>query len=488
MSNPVGFWSYARSDDAHSDGHLSQLRTIVGKAIALQYGADITIWQDIQAIPPGADWANSIERTIGQTVFFMPIVSPRYLKSPNCLAEFRSFRQRMIDLGRDDLIFPILYVGVDQFSADETAFGADLDALRRHQWIDFRPLRHADVRSHEVWTWVDGLAENILKVAVAVSKAEHAAGIGSASGSSSGTGPARDAIAAAAEEGRQREAAAREAEKARQRDAAQAAQAAQARAAAETARQREAAARAAEEARRRETAQKPVEHLEHPEVLDAEAEPFAPATGRGTAVMPGYMAQRNVAPARGRRVGVLMVSAAGAVVVAGTLVAVFMRHETPQASSIAPASAPLATPPAPAVAAPVPAPSPSATRTPTPTPTPTPPTDNATARAPAPDLEGSVDQILDSGALIVAGKIVNLYGIRGEDGRPARAMQRYLQSEGNIVRCFAHDDAYQCFANGHDVAAHAVRLGWARIRDNSPAQYGAAQDEARRSRAGVWSK
>jgi hypothetical protein len=108
MSNPVGFWSYARSDDAHSDGQLSQLRTIVGKAIALQYGADITIWQDIQAIPPGADWAASIERTISQTVFFMPIVTPRYLKSPHCLAEFQSFHRRMIELGRDDLIFPIL--------------------------------------------------------------------------------------------------------------------------------------------------------------------------------------------------------------------------------------------------------------------------------------------------------------------------------------------------------------------------------------------
>ena len=33
MLDPVGFWSYARQDDAHSDGQLSQLRAIVGKAI-----------------------------------------------------------------------------------------------------------------------------------------------------------------------------------------------------------------------------------------------------------------------------------------------------------------------------------------------------------------------------------------------------------------------------------------------------------------------
>ncbi|WP_159462635.1 hypothetical protein, partial [Caballeronia glebae] len=113
---------------------------------------------------------------------------------------------------------------------------------------------------------------------------------------------------------------------------------------------------------------------------------------------------------------------------------------------------------------------------------------SATAQTKAPDLEGSVDQILDSAGFIVSGKIVNLYAIRGEDGRPARAMQRYLQSEGNMVRCFAHDEAYQCFANGHDIAVHAVRLGWARTRQGAPPQYAAAEDEARRARVGVWSK
>ncbi|WP_250453102.1 TIR domain-containing protein [Caballeronia sp. ATUFL_M2_KS44] len=474
MSSPVGFWSYARSDDAHSDGHLSQLRTIVGKAIALQYGADITIWQDIQAIPPGADWAASIERTIGQTVFFMPIVTPRYLKSTNCLAEFQSFRQRMIDLGRDDLIFPIHYVNVDQITADDTAFGLDLETLRRHQWIDFRPLRHADCRSHDVWTWVDGLAENILKVAVPVSKAEHAAAaaaIGQAGSASTATDENRQREAArAAERARQQEAAARAVEKARQQEAVEK----------ERERQRQ-AVRAAEQARAREAAQKPA----RPEVSDPHPDVISSVDSSGTAVVTSYVGRGAATPVRQRRIGVLAVSAGGLVIVAGSLVAVFLRHEAPQAPTVVPASAPMIAPPASAVAPPA-----SATiTTPTP-PAPSPPaaSNNATPPAKAPDLEGSVDQVLDSAGFIVSGKIVNLYGIRGEDGRPARAMQRYLQSEGNMVRCFAHEEAYQCFANGHDVAVHAVRLGWARTRQGAPPQYDAAEDEARRARAGVWSK
>jgi hypothetical protein len=68
----------------------SQLREIVGKAIGLQYGAEVTLWQDIAAIPYGADWAATIERTIGQITFFIPIVTPRFLKSQYCFEEFMS--------------------------------------------------------------------------------------------------------------------------------------------------------------------------------------------------------------------------------------------------------------------------------------------------------------------------------------------------------------------------------------------------------------
>ena len=51
MLDPVGFWSYARQDDEHADGHLSHLRALVGKAIVLQSGVKTTLWQDIAAIP-----------------------------------------------------------------------------------------------------------------------------------------------------------------------------------------------------------------------------------------------------------------------------------------------------------------------------------------------------------------------------------------------------------------------------------------------------
>lgn len=115
-----------------------------------------------------------------------------------------------------------------------------------------------------------------------------------------------------------------------------------------------------------------------------------------------------------------------------------------------------------------------------------PPSGGNAVQTAKPDLDGHVDQVLDSGALIVSGKIVNLFAIRGNDGRPAQAMQRYLKSQGGHVECFAKDTHYQCLANGEDIAEHAVRNGWARTRAGAPADYTAAEQEARQAHAGVW--
>lgn len=98
MLDPIGFWSYTRHDDPHSDGELSQLRVLVGKAMGLQFGAEIKLRNDVDAISFGADWAGEIERTIGKTSFFMPIVTPRFLKSRHCFDEFEQFRKRMREL------------------------------------------------------------------------------------------------------------------------------------------------------------------------------------------------------------------------------------------------------------------------------------------------------------------------------------------------------------------------------------------------------
>ena len=120
------------------------------------------LWLDVATRPPGVIWADEIERAIGKTTFYIPIVTPRFLKSQYCLDEFRSYQRRMIALGRDDLIFPVHYVDVDHIRVEDTIFGDDLTALRRSQWTDFRPLFYTDSKSLDVQRWAGRFADGVL--------------------------------------------------------------------------------------------------------------------------------------------------------------------------------------------------------------------------------------------------------------------------------------------------------------------------------------
>ncbi len=115
-----------------------------------------------------------------------------------------------------------------------------------------------------------------------------------------------------------------------------------------------------------------------------------------------------------------------------------------------------------------------------------------TAQPPAvsgatPDIEGEVSAVLNSAALVVAGKVVNLYGIRGETGQLATAMQHYIEQMGNRVSCFARPGrSFECHVGKVDLAEAAVLNGAARVRPGAPSKYRVAEQQAKAARRGIW--
>src|SRR5579864_8699380 len=107
----VGFFSYSRDDDKAF--HLSPLRLRIQDELRGQLGRTskgLWLWQDQESIEPGSLWASSIQAAISQAVFFILIVSPRMINSEYCGTELQSFLDREKELGRKDLVFPILYI------------------------------------------------------------------------------------------------------------------------------------------------------------------------------------------------------------------------------------------------------------------------------------------------------------------------------------------------------------------------------------------
>jgi hypothetical protein len=164
LSELVGFFSYSRRDDEHSQGALSRLRARIYSELRLQLGRDLRLWQDTAAIPQGALWEDEIKRAIEESVFFVPIVTPSAARSSHCRFEFGSFLKREAALGRNDLVFPLLYITVDELES-EARWRQDevLNVIGTRQYLDWRPLRFYDFASMEIGQKIEYFCQNITR-------------------------------------------------------------------------------------------------------------------------------------------------------------------------------------------------------------------------------------------------------------------------------------------------------------------------------------
>src|SRR5262245_37940006 len=166
-SDLVGFFSYSREDDEDSGGKLSKLRERIQAELRGQLGRtkrDFRLWQDKVAIAHGELWEDTIKKGISESVFFIPIITPTAVRSSHCKFEFDSFLAREKELGRSNLVFPILYIPVPALE-DERLWSRDplLSIIGSRQYEQWQNLRHLDASSTEVALRVEKFCANICR-------------------------------------------------------------------------------------------------------------------------------------------------------------------------------------------------------------------------------------------------------------------------------------------------------------------------------------
>jgi TIR domain len=160
----VGFFSYSRKDDEQTEGALSRLRARIYNELRLQLGRDFRLWQDVAAIPDGALWEAEIRRAVVESAFFIPIVTPSSIASRHCKFEFDAFLEREAALGRNNLIFPILYIRVPALESEAIWRRDDLlKIIGARQYTDWRSYRHRELASSEVAERVEQFCGNIFQ-------------------------------------------------------------------------------------------------------------------------------------------------------------------------------------------------------------------------------------------------------------------------------------------------------------------------------------
>lgn len=155
-ANGAVFMSYARVDDQHESGHISQLRECLVSEFRFQTGENLFVFQDTEHIDVGERWKEVLESNLDQTTLLLVILTPSYLNSETCRAELKRFLDREKQLERDDLVLPLYYTTVPARPND-----ALLESLLARQYLDWRELRFEPIDAPRTRRAVAGLAGQV---------------------------------------------------------------------------------------------------------------------------------------------------------------------------------------------------------------------------------------------------------------------------------------------------------------------------------------
>jgi CheY-like chemotaxis protein len=153
MSSAEAFLSYTRIDDEYFGGNISGLRKLLELGVQVVTGdREFKIFQDIDGIELGQNWAAKIDSALGSARLLIPILTPCFLGSNACRDELSKFIAHEKSMSRDDLIIPIYFVTVPSLERDEPevkdSLAVELRKRQRYDWRDQSdsPLTEVGVR------------------------------------------------------------------------------------------------------------------------------------------------------------------------------------------------------------------------------------------------------------------------------------------------------------------------------------------------------
>jgi hypothetical protein len=163
----TGFWSYARRDDVAMAGHVLELADQVRDTYHMKTSETITIFMDRNDIKWSQEWREKISTAILGTTFFFPVISPLYLKSPNCRQEFDEFWKAAKTSKVTKLLLPILYEDVDLENSKDPI----CEIVREINYVDWRKTKLEDRTSSSYRKLLDRMGADLVDAAVQAASA-----------------------------------------------------------------------------------------------------------------------------------------------------------------------------------------------------------------------------------------------------------------------------------------------------------------------------
>ena len=160
---PIGFMSYVRLDDEHENGRISEFCKRLSGEVRVQTGERFDIFQDRNDIGWGQQWKERIEESLDAVTFLIPMITPGFFKSRACRLEPERFIEREQQLGRNDLILPVYYVGSPVLDDEKKREDDPLaQVIASRQYVDWRELRFETFTTPQVGKMLAKIAAQIV--------------------------------------------------------------------------------------------------------------------------------------------------------------------------------------------------------------------------------------------------------------------------------------------------------------------------------------
>ncbi|MEU7083781.1 toll/interleukin-1 receptor domain-containing protein [Streptomyces achromogenes] len=159
----AGFWSYTHRDDEIEDGRIQRLARKIANEFEGITAEELDVFIDKKNIKWGEEWRKRIDNALTGSVFFMPIITPRFLKSEECRREILHFAGHAKSLGLEELLLPILYFNVAELKEPD---GTDevVALVAQRQYEDWTKLRLEDEDSPAYRKAVNRLAVRLVEI------------------------------------------------------------------------------------------------------------------------------------------------------------------------------------------------------------------------------------------------------------------------------------------------------------------------------------
>ncbi|NQX27688.1 TIR domain-containing protein [Microbacteriaceae bacterium VKM Ac-2854] len=162
------FWSYTHEDNDRQGGRVLDLAKALRDEFAVSTGDELELFVDRTALSWGDAWRDRIEEAVGKVPFFIPVVTPKFLRSEECRKEIIAFNREANSRGVGRLLLPIVYIDVPNLVEDSD--DEVLALIARTQYVRWSHLRLKAPNDPAVLEATNGLALRLRDLRLEVSE------------------------------------------------------------------------------------------------------------------------------------------------------------------------------------------------------------------------------------------------------------------------------------------------------------------------------